>query len=100
MPVVRPKIAELAFQVYGRTLHPELYEVLQTRTIERNGFQAKIDITSAGHVVTWRYQGQVLTEVATAANQPLPEKTAFTVSSLDWSTIRFGAMPQWHALPC
>ena len=54
MPVVRPKIAELAFQVYGRTLHPELYEVLQTRTVERNGFQAKVDITSAGHVVTWR----------------------------------------------
>ena len=74
MPVVRPKIAELAFQVYGRTLHPELYDVLQTRTIERNGFQAKIDITSAGHVVTWRYEGQTLTEVASAANSPLPEK--------------------------
>lgn len=74
MPVVRPKIAELAFQVYGRVLHPELYEVLQTRTVERNGFQAKVDITSAGHVVTWRYEGQTLTEVATAANHPLPEK--------------------------
>lgn len=74
MPVVRPKVAELAFKVYGRALHPELFEVLQSRRVERNGFQAKIDITSAGHVVTWRYEGQTLTEVASSANHPLPEK--------------------------
>ena len=74
MPVVRPKVAELAFKVYGRALHPELFEVLQTRHVERNGFQAKVDITSAGHVVTWRYEGQTLAEVATTANHPLPEK--------------------------
>lgn len=74
MPVVRPKVAELAFQLYGRALHPELFEVLQSRKIERNGFEAKIDITSAGHVVTWRYEGQTLTEVAAASNHPLPEK--------------------------
>ena len=74
MPVVRPKVAELAFQVDGRALHPVLFEVLQTRCIERNGFHAKIDITSAGHVVTWRFEGQTVTEVASAANHPLPEK--------------------------
>lgn len=72
MPVVRPKVAELAFQVFGRALHPELFQVLQTRTVERNGFQAKIDITRAGHVVTWQYAGQIITEVASAANHPLP----------------------------
>ena len=74
MPAVRPKVAELAFQVYGRALHPELFEVLQTRSVERNGFRAKVDITSAGHVVTWQYGGMTLTEVAAAANHPLPEK--------------------------
>ena len=74
VPAVRPKVAELAFQVYGRALHPELFEVLQTRKVQRNGFQAKIDITSSGHVVTWRYGGLTLTEVAAASNHPLPEK--------------------------
>jgi hypothetical protein len=74
VPVVRPKVAELAFKVYGRALHPELFEVLQSRHIERNGFQAKVDITSAGHVVTWQYEGQILTEVASTSNHPLPEK--------------------------
>ena len=71
---VRPRVAELAFQLYGRSLHPELFKVYQTRCIERGGYCAKIDITSAGHVVTWRYGGMTLTEVACSAHHPLPQK--------------------------
>ncbi|MDP7019210.1 MAG: DUF2617 family protein [Pirellulaceae bacterium] len=70
----RPKVAELAFQVYGRSLHPELFQVYKTRTVERGGYRAQIDITSAGHVVTWRYEGITLTEVAASAQHPLPQK--------------------------
>jgi hypothetical protein len=69
----RPKVAELTFQLYGRPLHPELFQVFETRTIERGGYTAKIDITSAGHVVTWRYAGLTLTEVAASARHPLPK---------------------------
>jgi hypothetical protein len=71
---VRPKIAELTFQVFGRALHPELFEVYCSRHIERGDYSATVNITSAGHVVTWRYQGLTLTEVAAAANHPLPKK--------------------------
>lgn len=74
MLIVRPKVAELAFQLYGRALHPELFEVYKTRNIDRGGFTAKIDITSAGHVVTWQYGGLILTEVAASAQHPLPQK--------------------------
>ena len=73
MLTVRPKVAELIFQLYGRPLHPELFEVYQTCTIERGQYSAKIDITGAGHVVTWRYAGLTLTEVAAAAQHPLPK---------------------------
>jgi hypothetical protein len=71
---VRPKIAELVFQLYGRSLHPELFEVCQAQTIRRGDYEARIEITSAGHVVTWRYAGLTLTEVATAAHHPLPQQ--------------------------
>jgi len=74
LPVVRPKVAELVFQLYGRALHPELFEVHQVRTVERGGQRAKIQITSAGHVVTWCYEGTILCEVAAAANHPLPQQ--------------------------
>lgn len=71
---VRPKVAELAFQLFGRALHPELFEVFKSGTVERGGYSARIDITSAGHVVTWRYGGLTLTEVACSAQHPLPQK--------------------------
>jgi hypothetical protein len=71
---VRPKVAELAFQLYARSLHPELFQVHQSQTVERGGYFAKIDITSAGHVVTWRYGSLTLTEVAASAQHPLPRR--------------------------
>ena len=71
---VRPKVAELVFQLYGRALHPELFEVQTTRCVKRGDYQATIDITSAGHRVTWCYKGLTLTEVATSAQHPLPQK--------------------------
>lgn len=70
----RPKVAELVFHVYGRTLHPELFDVQCTRTVDRGGYSATLAITSSGHVVTWKAGGMTLAEVAGAASQPLPQK--------------------------
>ncbi len=71
---VRPKVAELVFQLYGRALHPELFVVHGTSVVERGEHQARVQITSAGHLVTWRYRSLTLTEVCTAAHHPLPQK--------------------------
>ena len=71
---VRPKVAELAFQVFSRSLHPELYTVHKTRRIERSEYEARVDITNCGHVVTWNGGGVTLCEVATSAQQPLPKR--------------------------
>ncbi len=98
---VRPKIAELVLQLYGRSLHPELFEVYGAKRIQRgrvaplplthsdsaidqaashaasrdaDGYEATIQITSAGHVVTWRHGGLTLTEVCASSHQPLPQK--------------------------
>lgn len=71
---VRPKVAELAFQVFGRSLHPELFETFQSREISRGDYRVKIDLTSAGHVLTWVSNSVVLTEVAASAHHPLPQK--------------------------
>ncbi len=79
---VRPKVAELAFQLFGRSLHPELFQVHKSQSIQRGGYTAKVDITSAGHVVTWRYGGLTLTEVAASAQHPLPQKRRLLSSRL------------------
>ena len=74
MLTVRPKVTELVFQLFGRPLHPELFVIHQSRHVERGNYDATVEITSAGHFVTWRYDGLTLTEVATAAHHPLPTK--------------------------
>jgi hypothetical protein len=67
MLCVRPKVAELVFRVYGRPLHPELFEVAATRTEERENFSATLSITNTGHIFSWHRRGQSLTELATSA---------------------------------
>jgi hypothetical protein len=71
---VRPKATDLVFHLYGRALHPELFEIRATRSIDRGGYAALIAITTAGHLVTWRKDGLTLTEIATSGAQPLPQK--------------------------
>lgn len=93
----RPKIAELTFQLYGRTLHPELFQTYKSRAVKRgepgagandddagrgSGYEAKVSITSAGHVIEWRYDGLVLTEIATSAQDLLPERRRLMRHSL------------------
>ena len=99
MLTVRPRVAELAFQLYGRPLHPELFEVFETCTIERGGYTAKIDITSAGHVVTWRYGGLTLTEVAASAHHPLPKMRRLLSYGLKGASQRRRRMSRRRALP-
>ena len=71
---VRPAVEELTFRVYGRPLHPELFEILASRKVRREDYELTIWITRTGHVITWENADVQLTEVAAAAEQELPEK--------------------------
>lgn len=69
---VRPKVAELSFSVFARTLHPELYQVAKSRTVTRDHYTAHVDITTCGHVIRFQSSLGVITEVAASSLQPLP----------------------------
>jgi len=71
---VRPKVAELTFRLYGRSLHPELFEILKSHTIEQKHYSVQLHITSAGHLVSWKSRGVTLTEVAASVQHPLPKQ--------------------------
>ncbi len=71
---VRPKVAELAFHVFSRSLHPELYVLQERRKVERTDYEIQVDITNCGHVVTWQGGGMTICEVATSAQQPIPKR--------------------------
>ena len=76
-------------------MHPELYSIHQSRRVNRRHYQAKIDITNCGHVVTWNVTKEpsphtaigsvmesqtilkpsaTICEVASSVHQPLPKR--------------------------
>ncbi|HKB35184.1 MAG TPA: DUF2617 family protein [Gemmataceae bacterium] len=70
---VRPRVSDLVFDLYGRPLHPELFEILAQRKIQRENYSLTLRITRTGHVITWENADVLLSEVTAAADQPLPE---------------------------
>jgi Protein of unknown function DUF2617 len=64
--LVRPRIADLVFQLFGKPLHPELFDILAARQIERDSYRLRIWITRTGHVITFENDDVLLTEVADA----------------------------------
>lgn len=71
--LLRPRVGDLVFQLYDRPLHPELFDILAARTIERDGSLLTVRVTRSGHVISWERGGVFLTEVAAASDQELPE---------------------------
>lgn len=86
---IRPKVAELTFQLFGRSLHPELFNVFKSHEIERQNYRSRIAITSDGHVITWSNGSVTLNEVAASAHQPLPQRRRLLARSLTgWQSDR------------
>lgn len=71
--LLRPRVADLVFQLYGRPIHPELFDILAYRRIQREDYELIVRITRTGHVLSWENKDVHLTEVAAALDQPLPE---------------------------
>lgn len=70
----RPSAFELAFRLYERAVHPELFEIYSvTKTAGRN-WKASVLLTSAGHVVDFRANGSTVTEVTGPSSSVLPDR--------------------------
>jgi hypothetical protein len=71
--LVRPPVADVTFRLYGRPLHPELFEVLACRTVERDGYTLSVRLTRAGHVLSWTQGCVHLEELTAIPEMDLPE---------------------------
>src|SRR5262245_2504841 len=69
---LRPRVSDLVFRLYARSVHPELFDILAARRLRREDYALTLWITRTGHVITWQTQDVVLTEVEAAADQLLP----------------------------
>lgn len=69
---VRPKINELNFHLFARSVHPELFEVCKSRTYVRDAYSLTLNITRDGHALCFEHEGGLLTEISAGALHPLP----------------------------
>lgn len=67
-------IDELAFSLFQRSLHPELFNIFAKRQIRTENYQANIWETGCSHVLTVIANGACITEVISAPGQPLPKR--------------------------
>ena len=68
---LRPPVEDLVFQLYGRPVHPELFDILARRRIRHHDFTLELWLTTTGHVISWQGPRGHLTEI-TATDPELP----------------------------
>lgn len=73
---IRPRVADLIYHLYDRPLHPELFEVLASRSVAKRDYQLTVRITRTGHAISWDGPQGHLTEIAAAIGATLPTHRA------------------------
>ena len=69
----RSRTADLAFQVFGRSVHPDWFAVREHLRLTQEGWEADLRIIEGGHAVVFRCGASRLTEVLSGPETLLPE---------------------------
>ena len=73
-PKTNLAVSELAFSVYQRPLHPELFNIYSKRNLKTEKYEAVIWNTGCSHVVSVFVGNRCLTELISAPGQLLPSR--------------------------
>jgi len=84
---VRPKITQINFHLFARSVHPELVQRCATREVERDSYQLCLNITTDGHLITFVHQGCVYSEVVAAASHELPVNCRLISHAVSGSSV-------------
>jgi Protein of unknown function DUF2617 len=78
----RSRIADQAFQVFARAIHPDWFAVRQHRRVSQDGWEADIRIIEGGHAIIFRSGAIRLSEVLAGPETHLPEPGLLFHSSI------------------
>lgn len=73
MNSTRPLIRNLAFHVFGRPLHPELFATAASRKVQWRDAVVEVGVLGTGHWIRFTRGGLTVSEVASDREQLLPE---------------------------
>src|SRR4051812_40377549 len=69
----RSRVADLAFQVFGRGVHPDWFAVRAHRRVAQGGWEADLRVIEGGHAVSFRCGALRIAEVLSGPETMLPE---------------------------
>lgn len=69
----RSRVADLAFQVFSRSVHPDWFAVREHTRVKQEGWEADLRVIEGGHAVIFRSGGIRLSEVLAGPETLLPE---------------------------
>ena len=69
----RSRVADLAFHVFGRAVHPDWYASRSHRRVSRTGWEADARIIEGGHAISWASGDARLTEILADTELFLPD---------------------------
>jgi hypothetical protein len=69
----RSGVADLAFQVFNRALHPDWFSTRTFRRVERSAWEADLRIIEGGHAIIFHAGSVRITEILTGPEPALPE---------------------------
>lgn len=70
----RPRVAELTFHVFGRTVHPDWFTTRVHRRVGLGDWEADLRIIDGGHAISFRRGPMRFTEVLCGPETALPEE--------------------------
>jgi len=73
-PRINIAVRNLAFSLYQRPLHPELFNIFRKRQIKTDRYETIIWLTGCSHVVSVFMNDICLTELINVQNQMLPKR--------------------------
>lgn len=69
----RSRVADLAFQVFGRVIQPDWFAIRGHRRVTQPAWEADVRLVEGGHAIHWRSGESRLTEVLCGPETILPE---------------------------
>ncbi len=74
LPKIDIAIEELAFSLFQRPLHPELFQIYRKRDLKTHKYEAQVWITGCTHVISVFFGEVCLTEIVSTPGQMLPQR--------------------------
>ena len=107
LQLARPDVADMVLRTFQRTVHPELFDSSKQCTINFAGNKAKIRLGRTGHLIEFRAEDSVVTEVAVTKHEPMPSNLklverrliGYRTHMIDLAHVRYHCSYQLEHVP-